>query len=64
LNRNELDYGSIEPLLLQQKITCRQITEQFLNNINEGKELNAFIYILGDRAFAKADQVDDCQLSP
>jgi hypothetical protein len=64
LNRDELDYGSIEPLLLQQKITCRHVTEQFLNNINEGKDLNAFISILGDRALAKADQVDYCQSSP
>lgn len=63
MNPDELDYGSIEHLLLQQKITCRQVTEQFLNNINEGKDLNAFIYILGDRAIAKADQVDYCQLS-
>ncbi|MCI0496233.1 hypothetical protein L0Z72_14595 [candidate division KSB1 bacterium] len=64
MNRNELDYGSIESLLLQAKITCRQITEQFLNIINEGKELNAFISILGDRAITNTNQVDYCQLIP
>ena len=58
MNLGELDYGSINHLLLQREVTCRQITEQFLNNINEGRELNAFISILGDRALAKADDVD------
>lgn len=58
MNLGELDYGSISHLLLQRKVTCRHITEQFLNNINEGSALNAFISILDDRALAKADDVD------
>ncbi len=50
-----LDFSTIHCLL---KITCRQLAEHYLNKINEGKHLNAFISILRDRALSKADEVD------
>ena len=58
MNLGGLDFDGIQRLLRQRKITCRQVTEQFLENINEGRKLNAFISILSERARAKADDVD------
>jgi aspartyl-tRNA(Asn)/glutamyl-tRNA(Gln) amidotransferase subunit A len=58
LKLNSLDFISIHNLLKQHQITYRQITEYYLDKINEGKHLNAFISIFGGRALARADEID------
>ena len=58
MNLDELDFTGIQFLLRHHKYTCHQITEYYLKKIDEGKHLNAFISILSDRVFAKADEID------
>jgi aspartyl-tRNA(Asn)/glutamyl-tRNA(Gln) amidotransferase subunit A len=58
LKLNGTDFISIHNLLKKHQITCRQITEYYLHKINEGKHLNAFISIFGERALARADEID------
>lgn len=53
-----LNYQTIRKLLLQQKITSRQLTEKYLHNINEGTEINAFISIFNEDAICLAREVD------
>ena len=55
---SDLDFDSIQGLLMRNQCSCRQITDYYLNKINEGKHLNAFISILGERALARANEID------
>jgi aspartyl-tRNA(Asn)/glutamyl-tRNA(Gln) amidotransferase subunit A len=58
LDFSKLDFDLIQHLLKRNQITCRQITEYYLKKINEGKHLNAFISILGERALARVGEID------
>ncbi|WP_266203113.1 Asp-tRNA(Asn)/Glu-tRNA(Gln) amidotransferase subunit GatA [Pontibacter kalidii] len=40
------------------QVSCRQLTEQYLRNIREKAELNAFLEIFEEEALAQADAVD------
>lgn len=44
--------------LLSGKISCRELVENFLNAIEEKKNLNAFLEVFKDTALSKADEVD------
>ncbi len=44
--------------LAKGKWTCKSLVEHYLNKINEGADLNAFIFVLGERALRKAEEVD------
>ncbi len=44
--------------LLKKEWTCKDLVEFYLNRINEGTHLNAFISILGDSALKKAAKID------
>ncbi|MFQ5824860.1 MAG: Asp-tRNA(Asn)/Glu-tRNA(Gln) amidotransferase subunit GatA, partial [bacterium] len=44
--------------LAQGEWSCKSLVERYLTNINEGAHLNAFIFILGDRALEKANEID------
>lgn len=44
--------------LLSGKISCRKLVENFLNAIEEKKNLNAFLEVFKDTALLKADEVD------
>jgi aspartyl-tRNA(Asn)/glutamyl-tRNA(Gln) amidotransferase subunit A len=58
LKLNSLDFISIHNLVKQYQITCRQVIEYYLDKMNEGKHLNAFISIFRERALARADEID------
>jgi aspartyl-tRNA(Asn)/glutamyl-tRNA(Gln) amidotransferase subunit A len=58
LKLNSLNFISIHSLLKQHQITCHQVIEYYLDKINEGKHLNAFISIFRERALARADEID------
>ena len=52
------DFISFHSLLVNNKISCYDITEYYLKKIDEGMYLNAFISILRDRALVRAEAVD------
>lgn len=58
MNFDDFNYSQIRDLLLHRQITCQQIIERYLKKINEGKNLNAFISILGQQALAAAKNID------
>jgi len=58
LKFEKFDFVSINKLLLDRKISCTQIAEYYLTKINEGKNLNAFISVLGEQALGKAKKID------
>ncbi len=58
MNFDEIDFTSSKKFLTNKRHTCRQLTEHYLDKINEGKHLNAFISVLKERALARADEVD------
>lgn len=51
-------YHEIRNKLLQNEITCVELTLSYLNKIAAGKRLNAFISIFGERALQKAAKID------
>ena len=44
--------------LLKKEWTCKDLVEYYLDRMNEGTHLNAFISILGDSALNKAAEID------
>ena len=58
MNYADLGFDSIQSLLKRNQCSCRQIPDYYLNRINEGKHLNAFISILGEQALARAGKID------
>ena len=54
----KFDFTSIHKLLLDRKVSCLQIIEYYLEKVNECKNLNAFISVLRDSAYATAKSVD------
>lgn len=53
-----LDFNLIQDLLKKNQLSCHQLTEHYLQKINEGGYLNAFISVFRDRALARADEID------
>jgi len=53
-----LCFSDIKKELTQGKSTCEQLVQHYLNKINEGSHLNAFISVLGERALEKAKAID------
>ena len=54
-------YSSISEVqkdLLSGKTSCRKLTEDYLNRIEQKKNLNAFLEVFKDSALKKADEVD------
>ena len=54
----KFDFISIHERLLDRKVSCLEIVEYYLEKVNEGKNLNAFISVLGDSALATAQTID------
>lgn len=50
--------SEVQPLLAQSKLSCVQLVEQFLQRIEQKKELNIFIEVFKDSALSKAKEVD------
>ena len=45
--------------LIQQKVTCTEAVNYYLNNIEEKKHLNAFVEVYASEALQKAKILDD-----
>ena len=52
------DYAALRKDLDSGKVTCAEIVEYYIANINKGKHLNAFLSVFEDEARAKAAEVD------
>lgn len=52
-------FSEIRELLVERKITCLELVNHYLKNINEHKDLNAFIEVYSDEALGKAERVDE-----
>jgi len=50
--------ASAQAALKSGATTCAKLVEEYLQRINEGNDLNAFISVLGDRARKRAAEVD------
>ena len=51
-------YDSVRPALESGETTCEKLTAEYLNRIEQGKDLNAFLSVFGDRAMEQAREVD------
>ncbi len=58
MNINSLDYSSLRSLLIAREISCLEITRFYLQQIEQKKELNAFISVFADKAIARAKEID------
>ncbi len=52
------DYAALRTDLDSGKVTCTEIVNYYIGNINKGKHLNAFLSVFEDEARAKAAEVD------
>lgn len=52
------DLHSIRKSLISGELTCRQVTERYLSNIETRKDLNVFVEVFAEEALAKADEID------
>ena len=52
------DYGSIRDQIVSGQLSCANLTETCLQQMDEGVDLNAFISVFRDRARQKAEEVD------
>jgi aspartyl-tRNA(Asn)/glutamyl-tRNA(Gln) amidotransferase subunit A len=52
------DFDDIKKELFSGNTTCEKLTESYLKNIEEGKRLNAFLSVFGERATEDARRVD------
>ncbi len=57
MHLNEFDYSSIRQFILSKKYNCKEITAYYLNQINEGSALNAFISVFRERSCKQAEQI-------
>lgn len=56
------EFSSVEQYhaqLQEEKITCTQVVEHYLQKINDANRLNAFIEVYADEALQKAKQLDE-----
>ncbi|MBN2413631.1 Asp-tRNA(Asn)/Glu-tRNA(Gln) amidotransferase subunit GatA [candidate division KSB1 bacterium] len=58
LNISDLDYTSIKKKLTDRDISCRELTEYYIKNIERKKDLNAFISVFSDTALEQAQKID------
>jgi len=59
LDLTSLDYQEVRGRLFSKELSCRELTEQYLDNIDKGAQLNAFISIFRDQALERAAAVDE-----
>ena len=58
MNISDLDYSSIKKKLTDRDISCQEITEYYIKNIERNKDLNAFISVFSDTAIEQAKKID------
>ncbi|HMQ80013.1 MAG TPA: amidase family protein, partial [Ignavibacteria bacterium] len=52
------DYAALRAGLDTGRVSCRDIVGFYLNNINKGKHINAFLLVFSEEALKRADEVD------
>jgi aspartyl-tRNA(Asn)/glutamyl-tRNA(Gln) amidotransferase subunit A len=57
-NLDGLDYHSIRGLLDKGKLSCNDLVEDYLNQIDAKKDLNAFISVFPEKARSRAEEVN------
>ncbi len=55
---SERDYLSVKEKILNQDISCVQLTKAYLEKVRDNAHLNAFLSVFEDRAINRAEQVD------
>jgi len=58
LHTGSVDFQSIKPLLAAGSITCTSLAETYLQHIDKGAHLNAFISVFAEKALEQAAAVD------
>ena len=58
MNISDLDYTSIKKKITDRDISCREITEYYIKNIEQKKDLNSFISVFSDTAVEQAKKID------
>ncbi len=53
-----LDFSQIRSFLLNGNITCSQLVEKYLQNVNERSDLNAYISVFAEDALSRARKID------
>jgi len=52
------DYAELRAELEAGRVSCRDIVKFYLDNIEKGKHLNAFLLVFNDEALKRADEID------
>ena len=52
------DYAALRNELVSGKVTCKEIVEYYLGNIDKGKHLNAFLLVFKEEALKRAEEID------
>lgn len=50
----------IQTQLNNGQLTCKELVQSYLHQIDSHKDLNAYVRVFRDEAFAKAEQIDQC----
>ena len=58
MKKKPLTFRRAREGLIRGDWTCKDLVEQYLQRINEGAHLNAFISVFGERALAQAKKID------
>ena len=58
MGKVKLDYSKIKKKLWNREISCRELCEQYLDQIEKGAHLNAFISIFPEEARTRAELID------
>ncbi len=58
MDYTQFDFLQSRDLLLNKETRCQDLVEQYLQNINKGAHLNAFISIMQDQALEHASRID------
>jgi aspartyl-tRNA(Asn)/glutamyl-tRNA(Gln) amidotransferase subunit A len=53
-----LDYHQMREKLLRRELTCRELVDYYLENIEDRKDLNAFISVYAEEARERAGEID------
>jgi len=59
LDITTLDFTKVRQKIKDREITCVEITESYLKNIEKRSDLNAFITVIADQALDRAAQIDE-----
>ncbi|MBN1543031.1 Asp-tRNA(Asn)/Glu-tRNA(Gln) amidotransferase subunit GatA, partial [candidate division KSB1 bacterium] len=53
-----MDFSALQKQLADRKLSCVELTESYLAKIEKGAHLNAFLFVMRDRALQRAAEID------